>query len=840
MRLTAFAAVALFLATPFHADACAQDGRAARRAPKSDIVDTATAAGFTTLVAAIDAAGLVDELKAKGPFTVFAPTEEAFAALPDGALQSLLLPQNKEKLRRILRNHVVSGRLTSFEIGNIDVPQMAPTASRGRVSVSADARGFRYGDASVVRADIECSNGVVHVIDRVVMPTEKRTEDGLKMSAKEVAPTSLLDALRAVPDGRFSMFLEAVAASGADQDWAQPESKGSWTMFVPTNDAFERLSDGERAALLDPNNRDALRAVLDWHALPELQVWSFDFDLYDLGPAMVSRERGRFVLDILDNGMVFVYVLRTAGVARAAEEPFKARVLAGDIAVGGHIVHVVDRLMAPRSLEGKLFASQVYREKDVEELAAGAEAQENARRVLAEMVQQSESLGDEAALELYRLGLRLLEEVVPVSRAGTMLMMEDDRNDRAKLRARLLARIGDLDRVWFATFLKNRPLATSLEAPIPGMRVRTSRSSAGEPAAPRSDKATGAVMQVDIKGREPSVAAATVVEPQVRVPSGMSWCKVLQAEVDSAVVTDAALRDAITKTGLPWRVRDRASGIEMLLVPPGTFSMGKSPGDQEAQSNEVPAHAVTLTQPYYLGRYEVTREQWDKVIASQVAQEPAKDGAREDSMESGTAVVQPGGGVVILQGNVELRGADGKVVRSEVATETKADGTVVVSAVAIGDEVEQEDPTRPDLPVTAGFTKSRDYCRKLGLRLPTEAEWEFACRAGTDGPRYGNLDDIAWHRGNVAGQRKPVGGKAANALGFHDMIGNAWEWVNDWYGEYTRSPQTDPTGPATGTSRVMRGSFFNFEQGFCRASLRYDANSPEFDNGCGFRVARNP
>ena len=86
MRLTAFTAVALLLASPFHADACAQDGRAARRAPKSDIVDTATAAGFTTLVAAMDAAGLTDELKSKGPFTVFAPTEEAFAELPEGAL----------------------------------------------------------------------------------------------------------------------------------------------------------------------------------------------------------------------------------------------------------------------------------------------------------------------------------------------------------------------------------------------------------------------------------------------------------------------------------------------------------------------------------------------------------------------------------------------------------------------------------------------------------------------------------------------------------------------------------------------------------------------------------
>ena len=96
------------------------------------------------------------------------------------------------------------------------------------------------------------------------------------------------------------------------------------------------------------------------------------------------------------------------------------------------------------------------------------------------------------------------------------------------------------------------------------------------------------------------------------------------------------------------------------------------------------------------------------------------------------------------------------------------------------------------------------------------------------------------NRGNAEGVLQPVGVKAANALGFHDMIGNAWEWVNDWYADYTRQAKTDPVGPATGTSRIIRGSYWDEEGGFCRASLRYDVNSFSGGAWTGFRVARHP
>ena len=279
--------------------------RAAATATK-DIIDTATDAKFKTLVAAINAAGLTDALKTGGPFTVFAPTDEAFAALPKGTLESLLLPENKDKLRAILAHHVVPGRLVSMEIANIEDAQMARTSGGGRESIAADGRGFRYGEARVVDGDIRCTNGVIHVIDRVVLPKPTRSEGSMGVSMKEAAPVNLIEALRAVPDNRFSTFIAAVEASGADQDWAKPEPDRNWTLFIPTNDAFARLSEAERTALLDPKNREMLRAVLDWHALPKLQTWSFDFDDGERGPTMISENNDRFVIDIIANGTVFV------------------------------------------------------------------------------------------------------------------------------------------------------------------------------------------------------------------------------------------------------------------------------------------------------------------------------------------------------------------------------------------------------------------------------------------------------------------------------------------------------------------------------------------------------
>ena len=136
-------------------------------AAEKDIVDTAVDAGsFGTLVAAVQAAGLFDTLKGEGPFTVFAPTDEAFAALPAGTVEDLLKPENKDKLTAILTYHVVPGKVMSTDLTN---GMKAATVQGGEVTIMTEG-GVKVDNANVTAADIEATNGVIHVIDAVIMP----------------------------------------------------------------------------------------------------------------------------------------------------------------------------------------------------------------------------------------------------------------------------------------------------------------------------------------------------------------------------------------------------------------------------------------------------------------------------------------------------------------------------------------------------------------------------------------------------------------------------------------------------------------------------------------------
>ena len=133
-----------------------------------DIVDTAVSAGsFKTLVAALQAAGLVDTLKGKGPFTVFAPTDEAFAKLPPGTVEDLLKPENKEKLVAILTYHVVPGTDFASQIAKM---KSVKTVNGQTLAISVDGSTVMVGNAKVIKTDILCSNGVIHVIDSVLLP----------------------------------------------------------------------------------------------------------------------------------------------------------------------------------------------------------------------------------------------------------------------------------------------------------------------------------------------------------------------------------------------------------------------------------------------------------------------------------------------------------------------------------------------------------------------------------------------------------------------------------------------------------------------------------------------
>jgi formylglycine-generating enzyme required for sulfatase activity len=235
-------------------------------------------------------------------------------------------------------------------------------------------------------------------------------------------------------------------------------------------------------------------------------------------------------------------------------------------------------------------------------------------------------------------------------------------------------------------------------------------------------------------------------------------------------------------------VRDTATQVEMLLVPPGTFQMGCIMGSNQfgCYGHELPVHQVTLTNALYLGRYEVTQSQWL---------------ARMGSNPSG------------FQGY-------------------------------------SDSANRPVEQVS--WDTIQGYLSATGFRLPTEAEWEYACRAGTQtpfhsGPGFPNgttddglLSQIAWFLCVDGCSTKPVGGKAANAFGFHDMLGNVHEWVNDWYGSHSAAAQTDPTGPAYGGNRVVRGGAWNAGAEHVRSSSRYNGTPGDSNNGIGFRVARDP
>lgn len=273
-----------------------------------------------------------------------------------------------------------------------------------------------------------------------------------------------------------------------------------------------------------------------------------------------------------------------------------------------------------------------------------------------------------------------------------------------------------------------------------------------------------------------TIATSTVATTTASrsIHQSLAWAEVLEQNPDPKVVTDADFLTRIKATGLPWRVRDKTGGIELLLVPPGKFMMGMSPGDREADANETPPHEVTITKPFYLGRYEVTLGE----RASVMGKDPSH---RED---------------------VEQVGSD---------------------------------------PVSSSSWNScSDYCRKTGLRLPTEAEWEYACRAGVPKPRYGKLEDIAVFIGSRPIGIQPVGKKVANALGFHDMLGNAREWCQDWAETYPDAPVTDPEGRATGTHRVIRGGASHMDANDCRASSRLFGTPDDDGPHSGFRVARDP
>jgi formylglycine-generating enzyme required for sulfatase activity len=220
-----------------------------------------------------------------------------------------------------------------------------------------------------------------------------------------------------------------------------------------------------------------------------------------------------------------------------------------------------------------------------------------------------------------------------------------------------------------------------------------------------------------------------------------------------------------------------AIGAKFTLIPPGTFTMGSTSDEPGHDPEESPQHQVTISRPFYLQTTEVTQGQWKRIM---------------------------------------------------------------------GDNPSHFENCGDNCPVEyVSWNDVHEFIRKLNrqektdkYRLPTEAEWEYSARAGTQGTRYGDVDNIAWYSMNSGSHTHAVGTKLPNAWGLYDMMGNVWEWVQDWKGDYAPGHVTDPTGPSSGSIRVNRGGCWYFDSFACRAAIRGGFTPIGKSSFVGFRLVR--
>jgi formylglycine-generating enzyme required for sulfatase activity len=256
--------------------------------------------------------------------------------------------------------------------------------------------------------------------------------------------------------------------------------------------------------------------------------------------------------------------------------------------------------------------------------------------------------------------------------------------------------------------------------------------------------------------------------PRWNLPEGF---EVVAVEPDAAIVTDAAGRERMKRTDLPWKIRHQQTGIELLLCPPGEFLMG-SPETEADRSEDERQHPRRIERPFYIGRTEVTQEQWSKVM-----------GTNPSRFESPLNPVE-----------------------------------------------------------TVGWNVGHTFLDRCSgpLRLPSEAEWEYACRAGTTGAFAGDLDALAWFAENSGSATHEVAQKRGNSWGLHDMHGNVWEWCEDQY-----SPDYPPQGDQStstlgGPNRVIRGGSWGSNSSRCRSAIRYSYGPGYAPYNIGFRVVLAP
>jgi transforming growth factor-beta-induced protein len=283
-----------------------------------DIVDTAVADGrFTTLATALTAAGLVDTLKGEGPFTVFAPTDEAFAKLPAGTLEALLkdIPQ----LKNILLYHVVAGKVMASDVVKLD-GKMADTALEGKqIGIKVDGDKVMLNDnVMVVITDVEAANGVIHVIDAVLLPP---ADEMAAEAKKDIVDT-------AVADGRFTTLVAAVQAAGLVDTL---KGEGPFTLFAPTDEAFAKLPAGTVEDLLKPENLETLTNILLYHVVPG-KVMAADVVKLD-GKMVDTALEGKQIKITVKDGKVYLNDT--------------VQVIITDIETSNGVIHVIDAVLLP-------------------------------------------------------------------------------------------------------------------------------------------------------------------------------------------------------------------------------------------------------------------------------------------------------------------------------------------------------------------------------------------------------------------------------------------------------------------------------------------------------------
>jgi transforming growth factor-beta-induced protein len=291
-------------------------------APQS-IVDIAVADGrFSTLVTALEAAGLVETLQGEGPFTVFAPTDEAFAKLPAGTVEALL--NDPEQLKSILLYHVLAGKVMASDAKMINE---AETASGEMIVITSQGEMLKINDSQVIIADVEASNGVIHAIDAVLLPS----------------PKNVLDI--AAENGSFTTLLAAIQAAGLEETLM---GEGPFTVFAPSDEAFAKLPAGTVEALL--NDPEQLKNILLYHVTPG-KLMASDVIASDY-LTMANSESAKIKTDM---GKAYIDT---------------AEIIKTDVEAGNGVIHVIDSVILP----GKTVVDMLVNDGRFTTLVAAVEA----------------------------------------------------------------------------------------------------------------------------------------------------------------------------------------------------------------------------------------------------------------------------------------------------------------------------------------------------------------------------------------------------------------------------------------------------------------------------------